>query len=73
MFITWYISITVTADAFTELVTLPEGWRPMGNMYFSVEVGGRAGRLFINPAGRVALYSVIGSNQSQGTVSFPLP
>lgn len=73
VFVTWYVSKSVQANDFTELTTLPDGWRPPSDMYFAVEVSGVAGRLFINTAGRVALYSFSSGNQTQGTVSFPLP
>lgn len=70
--LTWYITTTVGANEFTELATLPEGWRPPGNMYFSAETVG-ASRLYIGSSGRVALYAFAASHQTQGTVSFPLP
>lgn len=70
--LTWYISMTVAANEFTELATLPEGWRPPASMYFSVE-GSGAARLYVGSSGRVALYAFAASNQTQGTVNFPLP
>ena len=72
VFLTWYLSETVTANAFTELATLPEGWRPPHNMYFAVETVSSS-RLYIGTTGRVALYAFAASNQTQGTVAFPLP
>lgn len=71
---TWYFSKTITANAFTEFFTMPSGWRPSTSMYFGVEISGQCGRLYINnQSGRVALYSFVNSNQTQGTVCFAIP
>lgn len=60
----------MTANAFTEMATLPASLRPPQNMYFAAEVGGTAARAFIDANGRFAIYSFVNNGQTQGTIFF---
>lgn len=72
-FLIWSTNDKLTANSFTDIATLPVGWRPAQRIYFPVENYTHAARGYIDTDGRFAVYAFDSANQTQGMVSFPLP
>lgn len=66
--------ITAVPATWTELGTLPAGWRPPAQIYASGEFGSKEARLYANPNGRVAgyLFDYSGSGSITGSFTFPV-
>lgn len=65
--------VTAVPATWTELGTLPAGWRPPAQIYAAGEFGVKEARLYAHPNGRVAayLFDYSGSGSLTGSFTFP--